>query len=157
MDGIFEIFRISKMEGGGESGGEDSNKDLAPRYHQQHNLFDNYLCLLLVSFIRADLLRGLIEVGSKKEEYRGEDSIEEKNRAKAASLLAELLQLSSQLLPTTLCSSLQTLPSLVQNATSFDTSVGTRRVRTRASSMVFFFSFSFYYISIFLLHFILFY
>eukprot|EP01091_Cochliopodium_minus_P019872 TRINITY_DN8493_c0_g1_i1.p1 TRINITY_DN8493_c0_g1~~TRINITY_DN8493_c0_g1_i1.p1 ORF type:complete len:1043 (+),score=302.66 TRINITY_DN8493_c0_g1_i1:43-3171(+) len=138
LDGIIEIFRISKMEGGGESTGtEDSVRDLTPKIRQQHNLFDNFLCLLLVSFVRADLLRGLIEVGSKKEEYRGEDSIEEKNRGKAASLLAELLQMCSFLLPTSLCSVLQTLPSLVQNATSFESHVGTRRVRTRASSMVY--------------------
>ena len=151
MDGLFEIFRISRTEGGGsgDSGGGSGEelKDLAPKT-KQHNLFDNYLCLLLICFLRADLLKGLIEVGSKKEEYRGEGSIEESNRSKAASLLAELLQISSFLLPKTECSILQTLPSLVENATSFSQEIGVRRVRTRASSMVFFFKFYFYFILI---------
>ena len=81
--------------------------------------------------------KGLIELSSKLEESKLDlDGREQTNKTKAMTLLGELLYLSSYLLPTNQCGSLQSLPTLVKNAITYTSRIDNRRMRTRASTIV---------------------
>ncbi|EGC39137.1 cytosolic regulator of adenylyl cyclase [Dictyostelium purpureum] len=147
LDSIFEIFRVQLPKSISETFGpqkptqtfnfgSETLQDLPSRTRSlRHNLLNNYLSVLLIAFINNGLIEGLVYLGN----YVNRDGIEsEKERSrnislKSTVLLAELLHMSNQLLPTSQCAKLQTLPSLVNSAISFRLDP---RLRSSSNTMV---------------------
>ncbi|KAJ6245061.1 cytosolic regulator pianissimo [Anaeramoeba flamelloides] len=76
----------------------------------RHNLIDNYLAILLVSFMDVGLFQALVEIG------KGDDKI---ISFYVAHFLSEILHKSRYILSLRLCTILQSLPSLFEVAATF--------------------------------------
>eukprot|EP01114_Cavostelium_apophysatum_P016624 TRINITY_DN4775_c0_g1_i1.p1 TRINITY_DN4775_c0_g1~~TRINITY_DN4775_c0_g1_i1.p1 ORF type:complete len:1113 (-),score=304.93 TRINITY_DN4775_c0_g1_i1:63-3401(-) len=149
IDALFDIFRLSVAKNSNpfnkfsaqtqisdESGGGDltGGLDLPSRTRgDRHNLLNNYLSALLISFIDANLIEALVELGSRRRSEQQEDKEQNSISIKATLLLGELLYLTNTLLPPAQCARVQTLPILMEYAASFTLDP---RLRSRASSMV---------------------
>jgi len=146
LDSLFEIFRIAQPKNISESFraqkapqvnfGPDTLSDLPSRTRSlRHNLLNNYIAVLLISFIDNGLIEGLVYIGNfiNREGTEPEKEQFKTISSKSTILLAELLHLSNSLLPPSQCARLQTLPSLVNSAISFRLDP---RLRSRSSTMV---------------------
>ena len=83
----------------------------------QHNLLHSYVTVILLSFIDCGLIVTLTSLSSSMDgEFRGV----------ATKLLVEILHLAAHLLPSSLCSQLNSLPSVMSAASSFADNEGGR-------------------------------
>ena len=83
----------------------------------QHNLLHSYVTVILLSFIDCGLIATLTSLSSSMDgEFRGI----------ATKLLVEILHLAAHLLPSSLCSQLNSLPSVMSAASSFADNEGGR-------------------------------
>ncbi|GAM19472.1 hypothetical protein SAMD00019534_026470 [Acytostelium subglobosum LB1] len=150
LDALFDIFKFGPPKSGDPFRqqkasqslvlGPDSLIDLPLRVKSsRHNLLNNYIAVLLISFIDCGLIEGLAHLGnltsaSNKDGLMDLDKELSKSVAtKATVLLGELLYISNSLLPSSQCAKLQTLPAIVNSAISFRLDP---RLRSRSSTMV---------------------
>ncbi|XP_015786244.1 rapamycin-insensitive companion of mTOR [Tetranychus urticae] len=91
---------------------------------ERTNLIDNYLSLLLYTFLTNGLLDGLVDVIIVPSDTE--------NSVRAILLVGELLHLSSHLLPTELAQQYYSLPKLVEAALSTDNTPEQRDIASRA-------------------------
>ncbi|KAG1659079.1 Rapamycin-insensitive companion of mTOR [Nymphon striatum] len=90
----------------------EEGRDILPNQSKYRvNLVDNYIALLLFVFVNCGVLDALIEVATKGDKYIA---------VKATILLAELLNLTSCLLPSECSRHCQALPKLLNMSTSID-------------------------------------
>ena len=83
----------------------------------QHHLLHSYVTVILLAFIDCGLIHTLTALSSSMDgEFRGV----------ATKLLVEILHLSAHLLPTSLCSQLNSLPSVMSAASAFTDGNGGR-------------------------------
>jgi rapamycin-insensitive companion of mTOR len=148
LDSLFEIFRVPQVGSANPfqkhdpvvlqaddadsvtgpaslnlSSGDSSTE--RTRNSRKQNVINNYLSVLLLTFIDVGLIEALTNLGSSSEV--------DVDRIKVTMLLAELLYLSNILLPPSLCSRIQQTPVLVKKAVSFRLDA---QLRSRASTMV---------------------
>lgn len=90
----------------------------------RQNLFDNYLAILLYSFVCYGITDALIAVITKPKETA--------NSVCATILLGEILHLTSQLLPSDVAQKCHALPGLVNAATSADSTAEERNIACAA-------------------------
>jgi len=120
LDSLDVLFRIprsvlsgyatkGRLRGDSSYNGDQFSVD-APRA----NLIDNYLSALLMTFISCGLLEVLVELG------KTQDKSNRMLDKKALNLLGEILHLSDILMPASQCANIQTLPTLILAAVSFN-------------------------------------
>ena len=83
----------------------------------QHNLLHSYVTVILLAFIDCGLIHTLTQLSS---------SLDGEFRGVATKLLVEILHLSAHLLPSSLCSQLNSLPSVMAAASAFSDAEGGR-------------------------------
>mmetsp|Transcript_15192 Transcript_15192/g.45499 ORF Transcript_15192/g.45499 Transcript_15192/m.45499 type:complete len:1087 (+) Transcript_15192:76-3336(+) len=130
-------FRSMKNTNDGAEEAVDARPDL-PSRHKRHDLLDNFTAAVCLALIHCGLPEALIYLGHEMRTATTTNvtALEERKfhiATKATVLLGEILSLSNSLLPPSVCARLQTLPILVNHATSMELDP---RFRSRASSMV---------------------
>eukprot|EP01094_Clydonella_sp_ATCC50884_P020972 TRINITY_DN4492_c0_g1_i1.p1 TRINITY_DN4492_c0_g1~~TRINITY_DN4492_c0_g1_i1.p1 ORF type:complete len:1201 (+),score=424.78 TRINITY_DN4492_c0_g1_i1:147-3605(+) len=149
LETIFMIFRIAIPKTGADPFGRQSSSAKSQQSLSfqdspsltlffRHNLLDNFLALLLIAFMKADLFETLIDLNTRMKQENEDDSettkrFKKRMALKSTILIGELLHFSNMLLPTSHCARLQTLPSLVRHAVSFNLDP---RVRSLYGTMV---------------------
>jgi len=101
-------------------------------YSKRPNLVNNYLSMLLLVFIRCGLIEALISIGRTDNPLSNGD-LHRSIVAKATILLAEILHMATEHLPPSNIVGLQTLPTLMNLAISFNSQASKR---CKASAMV---------------------
>lgn len=74
---------------------------------ERHNLLNNYISALLMAFIDAGLIEGLIELGSRRRSGQDDSKDNGVISTKATLLLGELLYLTNTHLPSGQCARVQ--------------------------------------------------